>query len=265
MNKYSFLSRCFQHVKKFSQSKNILCYNSFIRYKNLFLRKGYSMKKILMIEDDLDLQEGLSFSLQLDGYETTCASTCKEGLSLLKAAPFDLVLLDCNLPDGNGFYLCSQIRTFSQQPILMLTARDTEMDEVKALELGVDDYMRKPFSLAVLKARIKKLLQHREQPEILISNGISIDKSSCTVMRGATEIICSQTEYRLLLYLMENKNRVLSKDQILNHIWDSDGKFVDDNTVSVNIRRLRTKIEDEASNPRLLKTVYGLGYLWKEE
>ena len=84
-------------------------------------------------------------------------------------------------------------------------------------------------------------------------------------MRGATEIICSQTEYRLLLYLMENKNRVLSKDQILNHIWDSDGKFVDDNTVSVNIRRLRTKIEDEASNPRLLKTVYGLGYLWKEE
>lgn len=223
------------------------------------------MKKILMIEDDHDLLEGLSFSLQLDGYVTTCASTCREGLSLLKTEPFDLVLLDCNLPDGNGFDLCSQIHTFSRLPILMLTARDTEMDEVKALELGVDDYMRKPFSLAVLKARIKKLLQHKEQPHLLISNGISIDKSACTVMRGATEITCSQTEYRLLLYLMENKNRVLSKDQILNHIWDSGGKFVDDNTVSVNIRRLRTKIEDDASNPRFLKTVYGLGYLWKEE
>lgn len=223
------------------------------------------MKKILMIEDDANLQEGLSFSLNLDGYETTCASTVLKGLRLSKTEQFDLILLDCNLPDGSGFQLCSQIRSFSQIPILMLTARDTEMDEVKALELGVDDYMRKPFSLAVLKARIKKLLQHRECPEILCSNGISIDKSTCTVTRETAEIICSQTEYRLLLYLIENKNRVLSKDQILSHIWDSGGKYVDDNTVSVNIRRLRTKIEDDASNPRFLKTVYGLGYLWKEE
>lgn len=223
------------------------------------------MKKILMIEDDTDLQEGLSFALQLDHYETTCASTCREGLSFLRTGRFDLLLLDCNLPDGNGFGLCYQIRTFSQIPILMLTARETEMDEVKALELGVDDYMRKPFSLAVLKARIKKLLLHCERPEILVSNGISVDKGTCAVTRGTSEIICSQTEYRLLLYLIENKNRVLSKDQILEHIWDSGGKFVDDNTVSVNIRRLRTKIEEDASNPRFLKTVYGLGYLWKEE
>ena len=212
------------------------------------------MKKILMIEDDTDLQEGLSFSLRLDRYETACASTCREGLSFLNTGHFDLILLDCNLPDGNGFDLCSQIRTFSQIPILMLTARETEMDEVKALELGVDDYMRKPFSLAVLKARIKKLLQHAESPRLLVSNGITIDKGTCTVTRGTAEIIFSQTEYR-----------VLSKDQILEHIWDSGGKFVDDNTVSVNIRRLRTKIEEDASNPRFLRTVYGLGYLWKEE
>ena len=214
------------------------------------------MKKILMIEDDTDLQEGLSFSLRLDRYETACASTCREGLSFLNTGHFDLILLDCNLPDGNGFDLCSQIRTFSQIPILMLTARETEMDEVKALE---------PFSLAVLKARIKKLLQHAESPRLLVSNGITIDKGTCTVTRGTAEIIFSQTEYRLLLYLVENKNRVLSKDQILEHIWDSGGKFVDDNTVSVNIRRLRTKIEEDASNPRFLRTVYGLGYLWKEE
>ena len=213
------------------------------------------MKKILMIEDDTDLQEGLSFSLRLDRYETACASTCREGLSFLNTGHFDLILLDCNLPDGNGFDLCSQIRTFSQIPILMLTA----------LELAVDDYIRKPFSLAVLKARIKKLLQHAESPRLLVSNGITIDKGTCTVTRGTAEIIFSQTEYRLLLYLVENKNRVLSKDQILEHIWDSGGKFVDDNTVSVNIRRLRTKIEEDASNPRFLRTVYGLGYLWKEE
>ena len=223
------------------------------------------MKKILMIEDDTDLLEGLSFSLQLDNYEIACASTCRQGLSLLNAEHFDLLLLDCNLPDGNGFDLCTQIRRSTPIPILMLTARETEMDEVKALELGVDDYMRKPFSLAVLKARIKKLLQHTERPNLLLSNGIAIDKDACTVDRGTDEIICSQTEYRLLLYLVENKNRVLSKDQILNHIWDSGGKYVDDNTVSVNIRRLRTKIEEDASNPRFLKTVYGLGYLWKEE
>lgn len=223
------------------------------------------MKKILMIEDDTDLLEGLSFSLQLDNYEIACASTCRQGLSLLNAEHFDLLLLDCNLPDGNGFDLCTQIRRFTPIPILMLTARETEMDEVKALELGVDDYIRKPFSLAVLKARIKKLLQHAERPNLLLSNGIAIDKDACTVARGTDEIICSQTEYRLLLYLVENKNRVLSKDQILNHIWDSGGKYVDDNTVSVNIRRLRTKIEEDASNPRFLKTVYGLGYLWKEE
>lgn len=228
-------------------------------------REVIFMKKILMIEDDTDLQEGLAFSLNLDGYETTCTAAAQEGLRLLKSSRFDLLLLDCNLPDGNGFELCTQIRSFSQIPILMLTARDTEMDEVKALELGANDYMRKPFSLAVLKVRIRKLLQRTEQPEILVSNGISIDKNRCTVSRNEEEIICSQTEYRLLLYLIENKNKVLSKDQILHHIWDSSGKFVDDNTVSVNIRRLRTKIEADPAAPCFLKTVYGLGYLWKEE
>ncbi len=223
------------------------------------------MTKILMIEDDTDLQEGLAFSLKLEGYQTTCSNTCRDGLHLLNTEHFDLVLLDCNLPDGNGFDLCSQIREHSRIPVLMLTARDTEMDEVKALELGVDDYMRKPFSLAVLKARIKKLLQHKEQPETIVSNGISIDKNLCTVTQQNREIVCSQTEYRLLLYLVENRNKVLSKEQILGHIWDNSGKYVDDNTVSVNIRRLRTKIEEDPSNPRYLKTVYGLGYLWKEE
>lgn len=223
------------------------------------------MAKILMIEDDTDLQEGLAFSLEMDGYDIDCASTKQQGGKKLKAGSYDLMILDCNLPDGNGFDLCTEVRRYSQIPILMLTARDTEMDEVKALELGMDDYMTKPFSLAVLKARIKKLLQRRETPEILMSNGISIDKNRCIVFQKEAEVPLSRIEYRLLLYLIENKNRVLSKEQILEHVWDSEGKFVDDNTVSVNIRRLRTKIEEDAAKPELLKTVHGAGYLWKEE
>lgn len=223
------------------------------------------MEKLLIIEDDADLQEGLAFSLGLEGYEVDCGSTKSQGEARLKSKTYDLIILDCNLPDGSGFDFCTWVRSYSQIPILMLTARDTEMDEVKALELGMDEYMRKPFSLAVLKARIRKLLQRGKAPGLLTSNGITIDKDKCMVLRGTQEVPCSKVEYKLLLYFMENKNQVLSKEQILQHVWDSDGKFVDDNTVSVNVRRLRTKIEADAAKPQFLKTVHGLGYLWKEE
>lgn len=223
------------------------------------------MYRLLIMEDDRGLQEGLAFSLQAEGYETICAGSKGEGLELLKKETCHLVLLDCNLPDGNGFDFCAEIRDHSGIPILMLTARDTELDEVKALELGASDYMRKPFSLAVLKARIKKLLQNRENPHILTSNDISIDKDKCAVLRQGEEVSCSKVEYKLLLYFMEHKNQVLSKEQILGSIWDSDGKFVDENTVSVNIRRLRTKIEEDPASPKLLQTVYGMGYIWKED
>lgn len=222
------------------------------------------MQKILIIEDDLDLQEGLAFSLEAEGYKTVCAARKEEGLARFIKEGFELILLDCNLPDGNGFDLCKELRSHSKIPILMLTARDTEIDEVKALELGADDYMTKPFSLAVLKARIKKLLQRGENPRLITSGSISIDKDSCKVFKETEEIACSKVEYRLLLYFMEHKNQVLSKEQILERIWDKDGKFVDENIVSVNIRRLRTKIEADPTSPEYLKTVYGLGYLWKE-
>ena len=125
--------------------------------------------------------------------------------------------------------------------------------------------MTKPFSLAVLKARMKKLLQRRANPQLITSGSISLDKDSCKVFQEAEEISCSKVEYKLLLYFMEHKNQVLSKEQILEHIWDREGKFVDENIVSVNIRRLRTKIEADPANPEHLKTVYGLGYLWKED
>lgn len=223
------------------------------------------MQKILIIEDDLDLREGLAFSLETEGYKTACAATKEEGRDCLMKETFALILLDCNLPDGNGFELCTELRSHSGIPILMLTARDTELDEVKALELGADDYMTKPFSLAVLKARVKKLLQRREHSPLITSGNISINRDSCKVFQGTEEVSCSKVEYRLLLYFMEHKNQVLSKEQILERIWDRDGNFVDENIVSVNIRRLRTKIEADPANPRYLQTVYGLGYLWKED
>ena len=222
------------------------------------------MRKILIIEDDEDLREGLAFSLQMDGYEIRCAGTKREGMERIRGESFDLVLLDCNLPDGSGFDLCTQIGAGETIPVFMLTARNTEMDEVKALELGVADFMSKPFSLAVLKARIRKILNSSAPDMRLVSGGITVDRDGCRVYRKDEEIMLSRVEYQLLLYLMENRNRVLSKEQILEHVWDSQGKFVDENTLSVNIRRLRAKIEEDPGHPARIRTVHGIGYVWKE-
>ncbi|MDE6957352.1 MAG: response regulator transcription factor [Lachnospiraceae bacterium] len=220
--------------------------------------------KILIIEDDTDLREGLSFSFFSDGYDVTETVTKTEGLREIAKGGYDIVLLDCNLPDGTGFELCKEVRGYSNIPIIMLTARDTELDEIKALELGVNDYLSKPFSLGVLKARMKRILKEKSETTKIVTGSLSIDQSICKVYKRGEEIFLSKLEYRLLLYLVENKNHILSKEQILEKIWDSDGKYVDNNTVSVNISRLRMKIEDDVSNPAWIKTVHGMGYIWKE-
>ena len=220
--------------------------------------------KLLIIEDDTDLREGLSFSFSGDGYDITEVGSKREGLREIEKGLYDIVLLDCNLPDGTGFELCKEVRSYSNVPIIMLTARDTELDEIQALELGVNDYLSKPFSLGVLKARMKRILQEKVETAKIVTGSLSIDQSSCKVWKRGEEIPLSKLEYRLLLYLIENKNHILSKDQILEKIWDSNGKYVDNNTLSVNISRLRAKIEDDASNPVHIKTVHGIGYIWKE-
>ena len=222
------------------------------------------MASILIVEDDTDLREGLSFSFSNDGHHVEEAETKKDGLRKIANGCFDIILLDCNLPDGTGFELCKEVRSYSNIPIIMLTARDTELDEIKALELGVNDYLSKPFSLGVLKARMKRILQEKTKSTKIVTGPLSIDQSTCKVYKRGEEVGLSKLEYRLLLYLIENRNHILSKEQILDKIWDSDGKYVDSNTVSVNISRLRTKIEDDASNPAWIKTVHGIGYIWKE-
>ncbi|MBD5134738.1 MAG: response regulator transcription factor [Lachnospiraceae bacterium] len=221
------------------------------------------MNRLLIVEDDADLKEGLEFSFRADGYITTAVSLASDAILQVEQNNFDGIILDCNLPDGNGFDFVSAIHARFDIPVLMLTARDSEVDEVKALELGIDDYMTKPFSLAVLKARIKRILKNKNSV-IINSNGYSLDMGRCRVFKGDEEIDLSSIEFKLISLLMENKDHVLSKERILEHIWDSKGEYVDDNIVSVNIRRLRMKLEEDASNPKYIKTVHGIGYVWKE-
>ena len=216
---------------------------------------------IFLIEDDEALAEGISFMLEKEGYETERFSACSDSRRALEQTQPDLILLDWNLPDGDGLMLCREISEKWKIPILMITARDMEIDQVMCLESGADDYIAKPFSLAVLKARIVALLRRQggqsEKAGQLISGQIRVDNKE---MRAWKE----DEEYRILKYFLENKNQVLLKEQILSHVWDNGGKFVEENTLMVNIRRLRTKVEKDASHPEYIKTVHGMGYLWEE-
>ncbi|MBQ8967820.1 response regulator transcription factor [Ruminococcus sp.] len=222
------------------------------------------MNRILIIEDDDDLREGLTFSLGAEGCEVISAPNAAEGMAAFTEKRPDLVILDCNLPDGNGFEICGEMKKQSSAAIIMLTARDTELDEVKALELGMDDFMSKPFSLAVLKARIKRLLRKSDENDKMISGNITLDRTACKVCKNGEQVELSKVEYQLLSYLMYNEGAVLSKEQILQHVWDSHGNFVDENTLQVNVRRLRAKLEDDPKSPTRLVTVYGIGYIWKK-
>ena len=223
---------------------------------------------IFLIEDDEALAEGISFMLEKEGYETERFSACSDSRRALEQTQPDLILLDWNLPDGDGLMLCREISEKWKIPILMITARDMEIDQVMCLESGADDYIAKPFSLAVLKARIVALLRRQggqsEKAGQLISGQIRVDNNEMRAWKEDEELDLSLTEYRILKYFLENKNQVLLKEQILSHVWDNGGKFVEENTLMVNIRRLRTKVEKDASHPEYIKTVHGMGYLWEE-
>lgn len=223
--------------------------------------------KILVIEDDQGLRQGIAFSLTQEGYQVLQASSGKEGYRLFLQESPQGILLDLNLPDMDGNDLCRKIRETSQVPILMLTARDMETDEIMGLSQGADDYMTKPFSIAVLKLRLAKLLDRnmeKEEAHILRSGDITLDPELIKVWKGNREMECSVTEYKILKYFLENKNQVLTQNQILEAVWDREGKFVNPNTLQVNIGRLRKKIEEDPSRPRFIKTIHGIGYIWEE-
>ena len=223
--------------------------------------------KILIIEDDTGLNRGISFALEQDGYQTLCARTLKEGYTLFEKESPDAVILDLNLPDGDGINFCKQIRKLpgeqSNTPLLMLTARDMEVDEIMGLSSGADDYMTKPFSISVLKIRLQNMIRRKypenETEHIIKSGKISIDTRTFRAFCEDEEIILSITEFRLLQYFLEHKNQALLKEQILQHVWDVDGNFVEENTLSVNISRLRKKL-----GGNYIRTIQGIGYLWEE-
>ncbi|MCB6202677.1 response regulator transcription factor [Extibacter muris] len=224
--------------------------------------------RILIIEDDEGLSKGMAFMMERAGYQVECCPGYEQGLAKVLKAPPELILLDWNLPDGDGLELCRKIREFSHVPILMITARDMEMDEVMCLECGADDYIAKPFSLAVLKARVSALFRRYskklESGSLLISRDIRIDGAGMKAYKEDKALELSLTEFRLLKYLLENKNQVLLKEQILEQVWDMGGAFVEENTLTVNIGRLRRKLGVDSSGSEYIKTIHGIGYLWEE-
>ena len=224
------------------------------------------MKTILLIEDDENLSRGIAFAFEKNGYQVISANSIKEGKRLLEQHEAHLIILDLGLPDGNGIDLCKEIRTYSKIPIIMLTACDLETDEVQGLMSGADDYITKPFSLSVLRARVETVLRRLESNKnSVIQSGIfKLDVNLCKLYRGDEEIPLSATEFRLINYFMSNAGQVLTKEQILS-LWDKQGNFVDENTLSVNINRLRAKIENDPKNPKIIKTIYGIGYVWVKE
>jgi len=225
------------------------------------------MKTILIIEDDSNLSRGIAFSFEKEGFTVHCANTLKEGKSIFNQHTIDVIILDLNLPDGDGVDFCKMIREQSSVPIIMLTARDLEIDELTGLSVGADDYITKPFSVSILRARVELLLRRLDgvSKNILHSGMFKLDTNHCKLFRNNEEISISTTEYRLLKFFMNNIGKVLSKEQILAELWSDQDGYVDDNTLSVNIGRLRAKIEENPKKPKIINTVYGSGYVWVGE
>ncbi len=222
--------------------------------------------KILIIEDDLSLINGLSFAIKKQGYDLDIARTVLETDAIFADGKYDLVILDVSLPDGSGFDICKKIRKTSKVPIIFLTAADEETDIIMGLDIGADDYITKPFKLAVLMSRINAILRRsnnfNQADTELGSNGITVKLLKSEVYKNGKRIDLTTGEYKLLCMFMENPDIVLSADRILGKLWDCDENYVDNNTLTVYIRRLRTKIEDNPSEPKKIITIRGMGYKW---
>lgn len=217
------------------------------------------IKTILLLEDDKNLNKGITLTLQKEQYIVASAYTIKQAKEIFQSSCIDMVISDITLPDGDGLSFGKWVRQHSNACLIYLTAMDSEIDIVNGYATGADDYVTKPFSLTVLTSKVNAIMRRMDGNElpVLESEGIELHLKEGTVMKDGEPVILSKTEFQLLLFFMENANQILSKEQILNQIWGNDGQFVDDNTVTVNISRLKNKLGiDRISNVR------GLGYLW---
>lgn len=222
------------------------------------------MPAILFVEDDATIAMGVEYSLKQDGFQVNLAYRLEEARELLKHSPFDLVLLDLGLPDGSGYELCKEIRAAGDTPIIILSARDEEASIVLGLDLGADDYLTKPFRLREMISRMKAVLRRRgpieAEDRTLTCGDVTVVTQQAKVYKNGHEVPLTALEYRLLLALVTNQGRVFTRAQILAQIWDVDEDYVNDNTLTVYIKRLREKLEDDPQNPTLITTVRGLGY-----
>ena len=230
----------------------------------------FYLQKLLLLEDDISLIDGLAYSLKKNGFEIEVARTIEEARERIAAGSgFDLLLFDVTLPDGNGFALCEELRASGDQsPLIFLTASDEETNVIRGLDCGGDDYITKPFKLGELCSRIRALLRRSklagEDENVLRSGELVINLTEGRVSVSGEQVEFTGAEYRLLCLLVKNSGRVLTRGMILDKLWDGAGNFVDDNTLSVYVRRLREKLEKNPSLPEHLKTVRGFGYQWKE-
>lgn len=229
------------------------------------------MERILVVEDDLALSTGLCFELDAAGYVTQAAYNCRKAEYLAEQEKFSLAILDINLPDGNGFELCLKIKDrHPVMPVLFLTANDLEEDMLKGYELGADDYITKPFRMPILLKKIEVALRRgvssgkEQKTEVCFRDEfLQIDFGTLTAMRGGEKLTITPNEYKLLQILVANEGNVVTRRVLLEKLWDCDGNFIDDHTLTVTMNRLRTKIEDEAHV--YIKTVRGLGYIWEKK
>lgn len=226
------------------------------------------MKKILVVEDDLALSTGLCFELDTEGYLSMAAFNCQKTRQLLKNSELDLVLLDVNLPDGNGFDLCREIKTmYPELPVIFLTANDLEQNVLDGFDLGAEDYVTKPFNMKILLRRVEVALRRAQgqkaaKNHVQWSDGfLTLDFGSLTTQRNGETLSITPNEYKLLRILTENSGQILTRQILLERLWDKDGNFIDDHTLTVTMNRLRTKIEDFSHT--YIQTVRGMGYIWK--
>lgn len=224
------------------------------------------MSRILLLEDDLSLINGLSYAFGKQGFELDIARTLKEGEMRWTDGKYDLLVLDVSLPDGSGFDFCKKVRLTSKVPVIFLTASDEETSIIMGLDIGGDDYITKPFKLGVLISRINALLRRansfQTEDTELRSNGVSVLLLQGRAFKNGKPLELTAAEYKLLCLFMRNPNTMLTKEQILNKLWDCNGNYIDSSTLTVYMRRLRMKIEDDPGEPKMLLTVRGMGYKW---
>lgn len=223
---------------------------------------------IFLLEDDDAIAMGLSYSLENEGYTITVAKSVSQALEIINKKNFSMYLLDLTLPDGSGYSVCKRIKEIGDFPVIFLTAYDDEVNVVMGFELGADDYITKPFRLKELLVRIKSVFRRYNNDsgdgKIKVKD-LVVNTNEAKVYKNGNEIVLTAMEYRLLLILLNNRGCVLSRTQLLENIWDVAGDFVEDNTLTVYIKRLRDKIEENPTDPKYIKTIRGLGYIIENE